>query len=83
MVNTQLKFEGKFEGKIPTVQVVEFTRNHTKFIFKFQGQFYLEGQGHQFLNPSETFRYLINISSWKVKFEAVQCLTVKIKIWEV
>ena len=64
MVNTQLKFE----GKIPTVQAVEFTRNHTKFIFKFQGKF-------------ETFRYLISISSWKVKFEALQCLTVKIKIW--
>ena len=44
MVNTQLKFE----SKIPMVQVVEFTRNHTKFIFKFQGEFYLEGQGHQF-----------------------------------
>ena len=83
MVNTQLKFEGKFEGKIPTVQVVEFTRNHTKFIFKFLGQFNLEDQGHQFSNPSETFRYLINISSWKVKFKAVNSLTVKIKIWEV
>ena len=70
MINTQCKFE----GKIPTVQVVEFTRNHTKFIFKFQGRVYLEGQGqgHQFPNPSETFRCLINISSWKVKFEAVQ-----------
>ena len=79
MVNTQLKFE----GKIPTIQVVEFTRNHTKFIFKFQGQFCLESQGHQFSNPSETYRYLINISSWKVKFEAVKCLTDKIKIWEV
>ena len=79
MVNTQLKFE----GKIPTVQVVEFTRNHTKFIFKFQGQFYLEAQGHQFSNPSETFRYLKNISSWRVKFEAVQCLTVEIKICKV
>ena len=30
MINTQLKFE----GKIPTVQVVEFTKNHKKFIFK-------------------------------------------------
>ena len=81
MANTQLKFE----SKIPTVQVVEFTRNHTKYIFKFQGEFYLEGQGHQFSNSFETFRYLINISSEKVdlKFEAVQCLTVKIKIWEV
>ena len=81
MINTQLKLE----GKIPKVQVVEFTRNHTKFIIKFQGQFYLEGQsqGHQFSNPSETFRCLKNISSWKIKFEAVECLTVKIKILEV
>ena len=61
MINKQFKFE----GKIITVQVVEFTRNHTKFIFKFQDQFYLEGQGqpHQFSNLSETFRCLINISS--------------------
>ena len=79
MINTQLKLE----GKIPTVQVVEFTRNHTKFIFKFKGQFYLEGQGRQFSNPSETFRCLKNISSWKIKFEAVECLTVKIKNLEV
>ena len=80
MINTQLKLE----GKIPTVQVVEFTRKYTKFIFKFQRQFYLEGQGQgrQFSNPSETFRCL-NISSWKIKFEAVECLTVKIKILEV
>ena len=81
MINTQLKLE----GKIPTVKVVEFTRNHTKFIFKFQGQFYLEGQGQgrQFSNTSETFRCLKNISSWKIKFKAVECLTVKIKILEV
>ena len=54
-------------------------------MFKFQGQFDLEGQGqgHQFLNPSETFRCLINSSSLKVKFEVVQCSTVKIKILEV
>ena len=52
-------------------------------IFKFQGQFDLESQGHQFSNPSETFRCSINSSSWKVKFEAVQCFTVKIKILEV
>ena len=79
MINTQLKFE----GKISTVQVVKFTKNHTKFIFKFQGKFYLEGQGqgHQFSNPSETFRCLKNISSWKIKFIAVECLTVKILIF--
>ena len=46
--------------------------NHTKF----QGQFYLvgHGQGHQFSNPSETFRCLINNLSRKVKFESVECL---------
>ena len=52
---------------------------------KFQGQFNLEGQGqgHQFLNPSETFRCSISSSSsWKVKFKMVQCLTVKIKFWK-
>ena len=50
-------------------------------IFKFEGQFDLEGQGqgHQFSNPSETFRCLTNGSSWKVKYELVQCLTGKIK----
>ena len=70
MINTQLKFEGKF-----LVQVVKFTWNHTKFILKFQGQFYLEGQGHQFSNQSETIRCLIISLSWKIKFEAIQCLT--------
>ena len=54
MINTKLKFE----VKIPTVQVVKFTRNDTKFILKFQGQFYLEGQGHLFSNPSETFTHV-------------------------
>ena len=47
-------------------EVVTFTSNHTKFL-KFQGQFDLEGQGHQFSKPSETFRCLVNSSSWKVK----------------
>ena len=53
-------------------------------LFKFQGQFYLEGQGqgHQFSNLSETFR-CTNSSSWNLKFEMVQCLTVKIKILKV
>ena len=50
-------------------------------IFKFKDQLDLEGQGqgHQFSNTSETFRYSINSLSWKVKFEIVRCLTVKIK----
>ena len=38
MVNTQ----HKFESKIPTVQVVEFTRNHTKFILSFKANFILK-----------------------------------------
>ena len=57
-----------------------------KLIFcVFKDQFKLEGQdqGHQFSDPSKTFRCLINSSSKKVKFEVVQCLTVKIKILEV
>ena len=56
MLNKQLKFE----GKIPTVQKLL----HSHKIFKFQGQFDLEGQGqshtegqgHQFLNSSEIFK---------------------------
>ena len=40
MINTHLKFE----AKIPNgSKVVAFTRNYT--IFKFKGQFDLEGQG--------------------------------------
>ena len=75
MLNTYLKFE----AKIPYgSKVVAFTRNSHK-MFKFQGQFDLEGQGqgHQFSNLSETFRCLINSSSWKLKFEVVQCVTGK------
>ena len=65
MINKQLKFE----VKIPTVQKLLHS----------QGQFDLEsqGQGRQLSNPSETFRCLVNSSSEKVKFEVVQCLTVK------
>ena len=39
----------KFEDLIKTVPF-------SKKTFKFQGQFDLEGQGHQFSNPSEIFR---------------------------
>ena len=60
MTNTQLKFE----GKIPTAQKLLHSRGITQ-IFKFQGQFDLEGQGqgHKFSNLSETFRCLINSSN--------------------
>ena len=49
--------------------------------WKYEGQFDLKGQdqGHQFQNPSETFRCSKNRSNWKVKFENVQFLTVKAK----
>ena len=58
MINTHLRFE----AKIPNgSKVVAFTKNHTKFLF--EGQFDLEGQGHQFSNSSGTFRFLINSSS--------------------
>ena len=47
MINTQLKFE----GEIPTVQKL------------LHSQFDLKGQGHQFSNTSEIFRFLIKSSS--------------------
>ena len=77
MINTQLKFE----GKIPTVEKLL----HSHKMLKFQGQFDLEGQDqvHQFSNAFDTFRCLINCSSWKVKFVVVYCLIVKIKILDV
>ena len=61
MINTHLKFE----GKIPTVQNLLHLQGITQKFLKFQGQFDLEGQGqgHQFSNPSETFRCLVNSSS--------------------
>ena len=62
-------------------QIVQF-KSLKQIFCKCEGQFDLEGQGQdqQFLNPSESFRCLINRSSWKIKLETVQCLTVKIKI---
>ena len=41
-------------------------------IFKFQGQFDLEGQGHQFLNTSDIFRRSMNSLSIKAKFQVGQ-----------
>ena len=82
MINNNTQF--KFEAKIPSSsKVVAFTRNHKEShkIFKFKGQFDLEGQGHQFSNPS--IRCLINSLCWKVKFQKVQFLTAKINILEV
>ena len=74
------------KAKIPYgSKVVAFTRNYTKFLsFKANLTLKAQGQGHQCLSPSETFRCLLNSSSLKVKFEeVVQCLTVKIKNLEV
>ena len=51
MINTQLKFEAKI---LNNSKAVAYTRNYRTF-FKFQGQFDLEGQGHQVSNSSETF----------------------------
>ena len=62
------------------------TLSHSQGItqtFKFCDKFHLKGQdqGHHFSNPSEkTFRCSINSSSWKVKFEMIQFLAVKIRI---
>ena len=50
MINVQFKFEDVIKTVYFLVKTV-----------KFQGQFDLEFQGHQFSNPSETFRCLINI----------------------
>ena len=38
-------------------------------IFQFQGQFAIEGQGQQFSNTSEIFRWLMNSLTVKVKFQ--------------
>ena len=65
---SQLKFEGKIHH---SSKVVACTRNCTTF-FKFQGQFDLEGQGHQFSNPSEIFRCLMNSLFVKGKFQMDQ-----------
>ena len=46
-------------------------------IFKFQSQFDLEGQGHQFSNPSETFRRSMNSLSVKTKFQIGQFKSLK------
>ena len=51
MSNTQLKFK----GKIPTAQKLLHSQGMT-YNFKYPGQFDLEGQVHQFSNPSEIFR---------------------------
>ena len=75
----------KFEAKIPNgSKVVAFTRNYTKILsLKANLTLKVKIMVIIFSNPSETFRFLINSSSYKVKFEVVQYLTVKIKILEV
>ena len=80
MINTQLKFD----GKILTVQVIEFARDHTKFLsLKAHFTLKVKVKVTSFQTSLRHFRCLINISSWNVKFETVQCLTVKIKNLEV
>ena len=61
MINTQLKFEGKIHNGSKSCCI----HKESHKIVKFQGQFYLEGQGqgHQFSNPSDTVRCLIKGSS--------------------
>ena len=67
MINTQLKFE----AKIPNGCCIH---KESHKIFKFKGQFDLEGQGqgHQFSNLSEIFRWSINSLSVKAKFQMGQ-----------
>ena len=71
MLDKQFTLEGKIQN---------FSKKAK--IWMFQSQFYLEcqGQDHRIPKPSETFRCFINSSSWKVKFQTIQFLTVKTKI---
>ena len=46
-------------------------------IFKFQGQFDLEGQGHQFSNTSEILRSSMNSLSVKAKYQIGQFKSLK------
>ena len=78
MSNTQLKFEGTIHYGS---KVVAFTRNYTKFLSSI-AYLTLRSRSPDF-KPFDTFRCSINSSSLKVKFETVQCVTVKIKILEV
>ena len=63
MINIQFKFEAKI---INSLKVVKFTRNHNFFKFKCKFDPEGQGQGHQFSNPSKTFRCSVNSSCWKV-----------------
>ena len=69
MINTYLKFE----AKIPNGSKLFIHKELFKF-FKFKGQFDLDGQGqgHQFSNMSEIFRFLTNSSSVNAKFQMGQ-----------
>ena len=61
MINTQLKFE----AKIPNGCCIH---KESHKIFDLEGQ----GQGHQFSNLSEIFRWSINSLSVKAKFQMGQ-----------
>ena len=62
MINTHLKFEAKIKIHNGS-KVVAFTMNNTKFISLKVNDLEDQGQDHQFLNPYETFTFLINCSS--------------------
>ena len=65
-------------------QIGQF-RSLKQIFYKFKANLTLkgQGQGQHFPNSTEIFRCFIKSSSSKVKFEVVQCLTVKIMILEV
>ena len=75
MINTQLKFECKISH---SSKVVALTRNYTKLlIFKANLTLKCQGQGHQFANTSEIFRWSINSLSVKAKFQIGQFKSLK------
>ena len=70
MLNTHLKFD----AKIPYgSKVVASTRNYTKCLsFKANLTFEVQGQGLQFSNTSEIFRWSMKSFSVKAKFQIGQ-----------
>ena len=77
MINTHLKFQ----GKIPTVQKLLHSKGIAQNFEVSSSNLNLKVKVTSL--QSETFRCMLNSSSWKVKLEGVQCLTVKIRILEV
>ena len=82
MINTYLLFEDKIHYGS---KFIAFSRNYTKFFFKFQGQFDIEGedQGHQFSNSFEIIRWSMNSLNVNKKFQIGQYKSLKQNILQV